>query len=556
MTSETTIYSADSVQTLDPARPETTAVAVRDGHVLATGTPEELPDDAVVDDRYADAVLVPGFVEAHTHAMGIQFWSFPYVGYHERRSPDGDVVGGYRTMAAVLDRLREHEATLDDGEPLVAWGLEPLFFDDDGLDADRFEPMVELLDTVSETRPVFLLHLSGHVAFVNSALLSGAEIDEHADEEFVVTEDGSPTGELREFAGMKLTGDVFARLFGAGGGEALRAYGRRASRVGCTTVADLGGPRLHEPAVRDRWQRVVSKPDFPVRIALAYNPSVTGATDLSHDEVADLLLDLRGRSTDKLRFGIAKLILDGSIQGFTARLRPPHYHVDGSNGIWNIPPDELVDVMRPYHEAGLTIFCHCNGDEASERFIDAVEQLQRETPRPDHRHTIQHCQLATREQYRRMANLGICANVFSNHVYYYGDQHYRTTVGPGRAERMDACRTAGDEGVPFTMHSDFPITPLDPLFTAWCAVTRVTDTGRILGEHERISVRDALEAMTLGGAYTLGMDDEIGTIEPGKRADFTVLERDPLDVDPMELKDVGVRGTVVGGRPFDLAADA
>jgi predicted amidohydrolase YtcJ len=115
---------------------------------------------------------------------------------------------------------------------------------------------------------------------------------------------------------------------------------------------------------------------------------------------------------------------------------------------------------------------------------------------------------------------------------------------------MNACRSALDEGVPFSIHSDAPVTPLGPLFTVWCAVNRLTASGRVLGEHQRISVMDALRAVTLGSAWTLKLDGEIGSIECGKRADFAVLEDDPTAVDPKRLKDVRVWGTVQGGRVF------
>jgi len=248
-----------------------------------------------------------------------------------------------------------------------------------------------------------------------------------------------------------------------------------------------------------------------------------------------------------------KLFLDGSIQGFTARLREPGYFDGHPNGIWLMDPVAFHETLLPYHQAGLTIHCHCNGDEAVDVFLDAVEQAQARAPRADHRHTIHHCQLTTMDQYQRMANLGICANIFANHLYYWGDQHYEITVGPDRAQRMEACATAKKLGVHFALHSDAPITPINQLHSAWCAVNRLTAKGRVLGELERISVYDALYAVTLDAAYTLKMDKDVGSIEPGKLADFTVLEKDPFAVDPLKLKDIKVWGTVLGGKSFPAA---
>ena len=145
-------------------------------------------------------------------------------------------------------------------------------------------------------------------------------------------------------------------------------------------------------------------------------------------------------------------------------------------------------------------------------------------------------------------------NLFANHHFYWGDEHYKLTVGPERAERMNAAGTALREGVPMAIHSDAPITPLGPLFTGWCAVNRLTASGRTLGEADKISVDEALYAITLGAAYTLHMDQEIGSIEAGKFADFAILDQDPYEVDPIALKDIGVWGTVVGGVPHQSTA--
>jgi len=246
-------------------------------------------------------------------------------------------------------------------------------------------------------------------------------------------------------------------------------------------------------------------------------------------------------------------VLDGSIQGFTAKMGWPGYYTGTDHGQWMVPPEQLVDICRPFHERHINIHAHCNGDLTIDAWIDTVEQLVIDHAWLDHRHTVQHCQLTTAAQYRRMAKLGMCANIFANHLWYWGDQHHDITVGPERARRMEAAATAEREGVSFSLHSDANVTPLGHLHTMWCAVNRVTPSGRVLGEHERISAESALRAVTLGSAYQMHLDAELGTIECGKAADFTVLEASPLAVDPMAIKDIGVWGTVVGGTPFEAA---
>jgi predicted amidohydrolase YtcJ len=251
-------------------------------------------------------------------------------------------------------------------------------------------------------------------------------------------------------------------------------------------------------------------------------------------------------------------VLDGSIQGFTAKMKWPGYFSPGGqapadHGVWMVPPEQLIDMVRPFHERRINTHVHCNGDMTIDLWIDVVEQLLLESAWLDHRYTVQHSQLTSPAQYRRMAKLGMCANIFTNHIWYWGDQHHDITVGPERARRMEACATAERLGVPFSIHSDAAVTPLGHLHTMWCAVNRVTPSGRVLGENERISAESALRSVTTGAAYQLHADDEFGSVECGKAADFTVLEESPLTVDPMGIKDIGVWGTIVGGQPNEAA---
>jgi predicted amidohydrolase YtcJ len=267
------------------------------------------------------------------------------------------------------------------------------------------------------------------------------------------------------------------------------------------------------------------------------------------DAVARAVL-IRARSSERLRLGRIKVVADGSIQGFSARLRWPGYYNGAPNGLWYTAPQTVREVYTLGLKHGVLIHTHTNGDEATEMALDCMEEALRSQPTPDHRYTLQHCQLADEAQFRRMKALGMGVNLFANHHYYWGEQHRAITVGPERAERMNACRSALDAGVPFSVHSDAPITPLAPLFTAWCAVNRLSSSGRVLGAHQRIGVMDALRAVTLGAAWTLKLDGEVGSIECGKRADFCVLGGDPTVVAPEALKDVPVWGTVQGGRVF------
>jgi predicted amidohydrolase YtcJ len=540
-----TIFTARRILTMNPAQPSATHVAVRDGRILAVGDAADAAawptrfGACAADDTLRDKVLMPGLVEGHCHLMEGAMWDAVYVGYYDRRGPDGTLWPGLRSLDSVLDRLMEAERAITDDGPLLAWGFDPIFFGTARL-------TVRELDRVSAARPIAILHASVHLMNVNGAMLARAGIDEDTDIDGVSRDaDGRPTGELQEFAAMLPVYQTIGGKLAISASEKPHAvwnFGRVAQLAGVTTATDLvndlspdGNRTLHE---------VTADPDYPVRIVPAFAPQRNPARSV------DSVLAEIERNTDKLHVGPVKFIVDGSIQGFTARVRWPGYAGGQPNGLWLIPPAQLVDVFEPFHRAGLQLHVHTNGDEATDVVLDAMTTLLARHPRPDHRHTLQHCQMADAAQLKRVRALGMCVNFFANHLYYWGDAHYSQTIGPDRANRMDAAGSARRLGIPFALHSDAPITPLNPLFTAWCAVQRETASGRVLGEGERLSVDDALHAITLGAAYTLRMDHLVGSIEVGKFADFAVLDDDPSVCAPARLKELAVWGTVLGGRVF------
>ncbi|MDN7878944.1 amidohydrolase [Burkholderia aenigmatica] len=540
-----TVFTARRILTMNPAQPSATHVAVRDGRILAVGDAADAAawqarfGACATDDTLRDKVLMPGLVEGHCHLMEGAMWDAVYVGYYDRRGPDGTLWPGLRSLDAVLERLAAAERAMTDDGPLLAWGFDPIFFGTARLTTRE-------LDRVSAQRPIAILHASVHLMNVNGAMLARAGIDEDTDIDGVTRDaDGRPTGELQEFAAMLPVYQTIGGKLAISASEkphAIWNFGRVAQLAGVTTATDLvndlsadGNRTLHD---------VTADPDYPVRIVPAFAPQRNPARS------ADSVLAEIERNTDKLHFGPVKFIVDGSIQGFTARVRWPGYAGGQPNGLWLIPPAQLVDVFEPFHRAGLQLHVHTNGDEATDVVLDAMTTLLARHPRPDHRHTLQHCQMADAAQLKRVRALGMCVNFFANHLYYWGDAHYSQTIGPDRANRMDAAGSAQRLGIPFALHSDAPITPLNPLFTAWCAVQRETASGRVLGEGERLAVDDALHAITLGAAYTLRMDHLVGSIEIGKFADFAVLDDDPSVCAPARLKELAVWGTVLGGRVF------
>lgn len=540
----TIVYPARLIRTMDPARPTVQAVAVRGDRIRAVGTTAELLTypGAVLDERFAQAVLVPGFVEAHSHAGTGTVWQDTYVGMADRTDPDGRHWAGCRTLEDVVQRLILADSELADPRaPLVAWGLDPIFFPGERLSADQ-------LDRVSRTRPIHITHTSGHAVSVNSAAMQLCGINASTAVTGVVKDaKGNPTGELQEMAAIALVASlVEGRGVMSTNETALRAFAQDGVNNGITTLTDLGSAFLMDDAGVDMYQRAADGP-FPARLNVFHFGLGMGAVPLSLADAAARLVELRTRSTDKLRLGNVKLMLDGTVQGFTARLMAPGYYGDQPNGIWAASPEEFFTAFETFHRAGILIHVHCNGDQSTQLFLDTLEKVLTAHPRPDHRHTVTHSQLSTPAQYRRMAALGSCANIFANHIWGWGDQHMDLTVGPDRAARMNAAATALSHGVPISLHSDSPVTPLGTLSTMKHAVTRLTMSGRVMGAHERISAEQALHAVTIGSAYMLKMDHEIGSLEAGKFADMAILAEDPLGVPAEKIGEIHVYGTMLGG---------
>ena len=544
--SDITVYCARKIITMNPSRPEATHVAVREGRILGAGSLEELATWGAhkIDDRFADKVLTPGFVEGHAHTMEGSLWSKTYCGWFDRTDADGKTWKGLKSIDAVIARLKEAADKLTDPDaPVSGWQLDPIYMNNQRVTRQD-------LDRVSADRPVGVLHASGHILNVNSKALELAGLLKTGvnNPGIPLGPDGLPTGELKGPEVMTPVGvhvDFERGLLDADEGG-LRRFARLCVRTGTTTITDLAS-RLGEDTV-EMMLRVTGEANYPARIV-----PLRFFMGLSAEDLITEVRRLKEMSTERLRLGRIKIVADGSIQGFSARLRWPGYHNGAPNGLWYIAPEHLSEIFHRALEAGVQVHTHTNGDQATQLVLEKLAPALQAHPNPDHRFTLQHCQLADAAQFRQAAKLGMCVNLFANHHFYWGDEHYNLTVGPDRATRMNACRTALDAGVPMAIHSDAPVTPLGPLFTAWAAVNRITASGRVQGEEERITVAEALWAVTMGAAYTLHMDGEIGSIETGKKADFAVLEDDPTACEPAALKDIPIWGTVQGGRVFAAA---
>lgn len=220
---------------------------------------------------------------------------------------------------------------------------------------------------------------------------------------------------------------------------------------------------------------------------------------------------------------------------------------DGYCGYGTMSDGEVREAFRQTFRDHMQLLAHCNGDAACEQFIRCYEEVRKEFPGQEIHPVIVHAQLLGTDQLERVKQLGMIPSFFVAHIYHWGEIH-RENFGEERAERISPCRSALEHGIRFTFHQDTPVIAPDMLETVWCAVTRRTADGKILGEQERIPVEEALKAVTVHAAWQYGEEQDKGSITQGKSADFVILDRDPCTVDPEQIRSIRVLRTVKAGR--------
>ncbi|MEC8642198.1 MAG: amidohydrolase family protein, partial [Pseudomonadota bacterium] len=311
---KTTVFTAKNIITMNPSRPLATHVAVRDGRILAAGSKEEMAGwgPFELNDDFADKVLTPGFVEGHAHAMEGGIWDYTYVGFQDRWDPDGRRWPGIASIEAVMARLKDAEAKLPHAEtPLFAWGLDPIYFAGGRMSVTH-------LDQISTTRPILVLHSNGHLLNVNSRILEMAGITAGTNVYGVLKDEaGEPTGELMEMAAKYMayrqTGNPF---FGGIRTPSLLSYAKSAVNCGVTTATDLYATFNAESLAA--YAEASLTPGYALRLMPAMN-----TIEQPLDEGLALMKQARAMNNDRLHHRLCKVMTDGSIQGFTARLKWP-----------------------------------------------------------------------------------------------------------------------------------------------------------------------------------------------------------------------------------------
>ncbi|MGO8767489.1 MAG: amidohydrolase [Mycobacterium sp.] len=549
----TTVFPARHVITMDPDLPEATAVAVSGSRISAVGTADALAVLGTVDQTFADAVLCAGLIDQHLHpvlgattltteVIAIEDWVLP-----GRTYPAAHSAEDYRQRLVAAEK-----ALTDPTEWLFSWGYHKLWHGQ----LDR-----RLLDTVSATRPITVWQRSCHEWYLNTAAidalgLTAADMAGHGPASDMVDFDAGHWWET----GMNLLLPKLSPVFGtpermAAGLRQLVAY---LHHNGVTAINEPGLMWDVEPW--PLYQQILGSDETPFGSTFLVDArSQAGSGMDPADAVADAEAQIARACSGKVRLlpKQVKLFADGAIISQLMQMRDPYLDDSGHpdlchHGEWMMQPDVFRAFATAYWNAGWQLHIHVNGDAGLDLVLDTIETCMTAHPRSDHRTVIVHFANSTEAQVDRIARLGCIVSANSYYPVGFADQYRAHGLGAARADLMVRAASVLRRGIPLSLHSDLPMGPAAPLTLAWCAVNRRTPSGRIAGPEQCISVHDALRAVTIEAAYSWRLENELGSITPGKRANFTVLAENPYTANPLQLKDIAVLGTVYEGRWYPL----
>lgn len=517
-----TIYTNGTILTMEqPASAK--ALLVRDGRVAYVGSEKEARRLSGRDFDLVDLhghTLMPSFLDPHSHFSG-------YASAQLQVS-----LSGAESFDDIVRRIRQFiaERHIPSGRWIQARGY------DHNLLREHRHPDRLLLDQAAPEHPVVIHHQSGHAGVFNTAALQKLGIDGQTaspDGGLIAMQDGQPTGYMEETAFVSLVQQLpmpspeeFLQAFAAAQQNYLRC--------GITTAQD----GMIVPALTPLIEMLMKSDLLKI--------DLTGYLDLKSGEALLRHFDHCLRRYDHhFKIGGYKIFLDGSPQNQTAWMLSPYQN--GGHGTPICSDQEVRSFVSRALEDHLQLLAHCNGDAACTQFVNACAAA---APSPEALESIRpvliHAQLLPPSLLPEIRRLHMIPSFFVAHVYHWGDTHIQT-FGVDRASSISPAADALKEGIPFTFHQDSPVIEPDMLETVWCAVNRVTRSGVLLGEEERIPVLDALKAVTIHAAHQYFEEDQKGSLKPGKLADLVILDQNPLEVDPMLIKDIRVMETIKEG---------
>ncbi|MBY6410089.1 amidohydrolase [Rhodococcus sp. BP-252] len=539
MSSYADLVLVGTVLTVDSSRPTAEGVAVRDGRICAVGTRAELdseigPSTHVVD--IGDGCVMPGLVEAHGHPlMEAVVLSDRMVDIRPVTVRDADAV-----VQAVRDEVGRRG---DDGAFLSGW--------DALLQKGLPEPTLAWLDSVAPDTPLVILHNSGHLAFFNSVAARLHGLDRTTPDPKGAAYGRDASGELDGSA--RETAAVFPLVSSAMNAgsypQMLAEECARLNRAGLTTCSEMA----YDPKFGPLVEALNTQGALTVRLRTyeMSNPTMTARST-------------PGAGDDMVRATGIKIWVDGSPWIGNIDLTFPYLDTDataaigvepGSCGHANYTREQLTEIVDAYFPLGWPLACHVMGDNGIDTILDVYDSVLTRHPRPDHRLRLEHVGAIRDDQIARAVSLGVTCSLFVDQIHYWGDVLVDGLFGPEHGSRWMPAGSAVRAGMRVSLHNDPPVTPEEPLRNIAVAVTRTTPNGHVSGPEQRLTVEQAIRAQTIDAAWQLFSENEIGSIEVGKYADFVVLSADPRTVPPEDIADLDVRATYLAGtRVFDGSA--
>jgi len=517
-----------TIRTLDEARPVVEALAIRGGLLVAVGSRHEVlrlcgPRTEIVD--LGDRVVLPGFIDPHVHA------AFALV-------QDWLDVGPFTTgtIAEASEKISAAASSAPDGDWIKAKMIDFSLMPGDPYDR-------HVLDELCPSNPVLVLEANGHVMYVNSLAMKLAGLDRNTPDpptaRYGRDDNGELTGRLEEppaflpvMAAMGMPGPMQMV-------QNVRDFLQEAAEKGCTTLHDCGIGALSGRSDLDLLDNALAT-DPPVRYA--------GMLVSTHMKEWEELGLRPGRRSEHFHLTGIKAWSDGSVAAGTGYFREP-YLGSKSRGALNYTQEEMESAIRAAHIAGWQVGVHSNGDAAMDTTLAAFEKILAEFPREDHRHRIEHASFCHPEHLGSMRRLGVSPSFLVNHVHYWGKAYQERLVGLERTDLLDPCASALKAGLRISFHSDYCVTPIDPLLSIQTAVVRnMKEGGDILNAAERIDVLEAIRAVTLDAAWQCKLNHICGSLQVGKAADLVVLEEDPLKVEPTSIANISIHSTWLDGK--------
>lgn len=533
---DVTVFTKGKVLTVDAEFSEAEAIAIRGNYIVAVGSEADVLKAAGANPNIIELegkTVLPGFIDPHSHVVAgsIVDLIMDYVG-----------MAKYKTVNEVLQHIAEKAAVTPEGEWLVFRNFDPAV--QEGPNALTFAE----LDPISTKHPIFILNASGHLAYANSTAFAVSGIKEDVQNpqggEFVRDAQGKLTGVIKNNIAFLQIASNYPAMAEANPVEGLISLLQKWSKKGLTTVSELSLGALSQSPTDTQVMATAAKSGRLNARIRAYPFYTLGSDTWDNAGIK------QGDGNALARVAGYKLVADGSNQGFTGLQREPYLNSD-DRGLAYMSPEELTATAIERAKKGWHLAIHGNGDAAIDNILDACEAMRdagidmsKVRPR------IEHCSILHDEQIARMKKLGVSASFLIGHVHYWGIAMRDEVFGEEKAQLLDRCHALEKAGVGFTLHSDFMVTDPDPLHMIEMAVTRKTwkEPDYVLAPQERISVESAIRAVTSEAAWQLFSEEEIGSLEAGKFADFVILEKDPRKVPVDTIKDIKVLETWMDGK--------